>query len=264
MFKVGRAKALWLFMLGIITFLALSAGELPPVMKVGMLLTYLFTIAITLWRARTVDIPLPGRRYEQIRSSVRRKVNRISVSESARRAADRASGFAHYSDIFTLLDIGVMTLERSKGAEAVFEITDRVSLDRDALRPYVKLDVPASLAEQVAAFAFQVTDDAGETLYETKVSHKLRAGENLVLPKYQLPLQKDAVRLRSGTWDMTASVNGRLLGIYDFRVTPSYSARRASGKRAARLAMEESAQEESAQSAAPDEQESESAGGQET
>ncbi len=258
MFKVGRAKALWLFMLGIITFLALSAGELPPVMKAGMLLTYLFTIAITLWRARTVDIPLPGRRYEQVRSSMRRKVNRASVSESARRAADRASGFAHYSDIFTLLDIGVMTLERNSGAEAVFEITDRVSLDRDALRPYVKLDVPASLAEQVATFAFDVTDDAGETLYETKVSHKLRAGENLVLPKYHLPLQKDAGRLRSGTWDMTASVNGRLLGIYDFRVTPSYSARRA-----ARLAMEESAQED-AQRAAPDEQESESAEGQET
>jgi hypothetical protein len=71
-----------------------------------------------------------------------------------------------------------------------------------------------------------MTDATGYVQFVCEMEHYMRPGENLLLPNYRLPLRGNDRLGATGKWDLQAWINGGLVAVHTFSVSPSLEERR--------------------------------------
>ena len=99
-------------------------------------------------------------------------------------------------------------------------------MDDDAIQPYVTLNVPPEAGHRLAIIEFEFYDQTGRVQFSRKIEQWIRDGDNNIICDRQLPLSQDQTVSRSGVWDLRVTVDGGLVAIHNFSVTPSTEERR--------------------------------------
>lgn len=211
MVEMSRGNLVWgMFMvLAVVLFLAANApGAAFVVGAMSLLLIMLMT----------------GQQLQKSLPAVRPIPQRVGVSNAARVARTQASHRPDFDTYYTPQDVGVIIDEpRRDGLQ--LRRARFVSLDDEALRPYVVLNAPHRGHPAQVIIRFEITDAAGAVQFVYEMDYYMRAGENAVLPDYRLPLRGNTRLDRSGKWDLMVWVNGGLVGIHTFSVSPSLEER---------------------------------------
>lgn len=215
--RLRRRNTLWLAIIGALVALVLVSGAASP--GVALALIALFGAAAF---ASLVEI---NPRALQTSPGLS-PLARMRMSPQAREAAERARRREAYTPPgLTLLDIGLISLHTS--AEGMLMRRSRtVSLDDNGVRPYLILQVDGQAADRQALVRFEILDAHGEIQFVHELKTFLRDGEMNILADHHLPLAGNDRLASHGDWDLRAYVDGALLGVLGFTVTPSLEARR--------------------------------------
>lgn len=219
MIRFRQRNLLWLSILGGMTTIALIAGGSP---LAALLLLGLFGAAvagsfINLNTAR----PLVG--ALQQRAPV---VGGSRVSAQAREAVSRASSRGGYANpALTLLDVGLIGMY-SGGDGMVMRRARTVSKEDDSVRPFVTLNVAPAEADRTALLRFEIIDHNGREQYIHEMRVYLRDGEVNILADHHLPLFGNPQIEGFGGWDLRVLLDGNLLGLHAFTLSPSDEERR--------------------------------------
>ena len=212
-----RGTIVWLLIVGLALALTLIAGSVPTLVGAGLLAAYLLLVVAI---ARNVDVrtlvdALPSRRVPE-----------LAPSEVAREAMARARTHPRYDALVRLLDIGLIVDEPRPDGLALRR-GRFISLDDDGLRPFAIVDVPEPLANRVGRVRFELRDETGKPQYIYEADKWLQPGENAILPDYRLPIRRNKQGdLQPGAWTVHFEVDGGVLGIHGFSLTPSLAMRR--------------------------------------
>lgn len=218
-----RGIYIWLMMLGfVIAVLALAAAagaaaisaELTAVL-VGV---YLGLVAFTLVgdKLRDVNLQLPRPSLGAV----------MRVTPSARRAAQRARNRPDHDTDNILTDVGLIVNQRRPDGRWDRHLASAVSMDDDAIQPFISINVPAESSHRLALITFEVYDQAGRVQFSRQVEQWIRDGDNNVICDRQLRLTGNEALGRAGVWDLRVSIDGSTLAIHSFSVTPSTGERR--------------------------------------
>ena len=212
-----RGTIVWLLIVGLALALTLVAGSLPTLVGAGLLAAYLLLVVAM---ARNVDVEtlieaLPSRREPE-----------VEPSEVAREAMARARTHPRYDALIRLMDIGLIVDEpRPDGLS--LRRGRFISLDDDGLRPFAIVNVPEPLANRVGRVRFELRDETGKPQYVYEADKWLQPGENAILPDYRLSIRRNTQgNLQPGAWTVQLEVDGGMLGVHGFSLTPSLAARR--------------------------------------
>ncbi len=214
--RLRRRNVLWLAIIGALVALVLVSGAAST--EVALALIALFGVAAF---ASLVEIDPRALQAGPGLSSLAR----MRMSPQAREAAERARCREAYAPPgLTLLDVGLISLHTS--AEGMLMRRSRtISLDDNGVRPYLTLQVEPQAADRHALVRFEILDASGQTQFVHELKTYLRDGEMNILADHHLPLAGND-RLGHGDWDLRVYVDGALLGMLGFTVTPSLEARR--------------------------------------
>jgi len=188
-----------------------SGAVVPPV---GAALITLYLLALT-FSARRFSL-------QNLRAALPSQAPRIT--NAARKATERAAtGFLHAP--YTLQDLGIIIDERRPDGIGL-RWARFITLDDESLRPYVVLHVPSEEYADQVIVRFALHDGVGTPQFIYEMEYRLSVGENLILPDYRLPLEKNAkLKDTDGTWQYTISIDGQPLGTHPFSLLPSVSQR---------------------------------------
>ncbi len=205
--------ALYFILAATLTALIVTGSLAPPIGAV-LLVAYMAFIWLTARppRARRLPEALP-----QMKSRMMRPRPTSQAQEAT--ALARPSIFA---DEFMLQDIGLMIDERSRSGLSLRRAR-LTSLDDESIRPYVVLHHTSY--PRRALLRFEISDAAGHVQFVYEMEQMIRPGENLIIPDYRLRLRGNEKLSRTGTWDLTVSVDGHPIGVHNFSVSPSISER---------------------------------------
>lgn len=213
-----RGTLVWLLAMVVALLAFLNAGALT--LAVGLAaLTVLWLVVGTLadvlspvaWRDRLLDA-LP--------------FNRSHTTEAARSATLHARQRPDYDPArFRLGDIGLV-IEEPREDGLHLRQARLISMDDEAVRPYAVVYVPRQGFPRQTLVRYEIADAAGQVQFVCEMDRWLRPGENLLLPDYRLPLKGNAQLNRVGTWDLHIWINGGLLAVHHFSVSPSVAERR--------------------------------------
>lgn len=213
----NRGTVVWLLIIGLAMVLTLIAGDVASEIGALMLAAYLALVAVVV---RNVDLgavmsrlPTPQSREQQ-------------SSEIAQEAAARARSHPRYDAMIRLLDIGLIVDEARPDGMALRR-GRFISLDDDGMRPFAIVNVPDGLAARLGHVRFELRNEQGEKQYVYEEEKWLQAGENILLPDYRLPIRKKTSDLDPGAWSLYVMVDGGLLGVHNFNLSPSLAVRRA-------------------------------------
>lgn len=154
-----------------------------------------------------------------------KKIEQQMVAPRATSQAREAAQFARTSFLtenFMLQDIGLVVDERSRGGLSLRRAR-LMSLDDESIRPYVVIH--STHYPRQVIIRFEIRDAAGHAQFVYEMEHMMRRGENLIVPDYRLRLRGNDKLSRTGTWDLAVSVDGQTLGVHNFNMSPSISAR---------------------------------------
>jgi len=212
-----RGTVIWLLIVGVALALTLAAGSLPTGAAAALLAAYLAVVVLVAQGAeiRTLVNSLPRRAGEQP----------AQPTEVAREASARARGYPGFDRQIRLLDIGLIVDEQRPDGMSLRR-GRFISLDDDAIRPFGIVEVPAGLGDRLATLRFEIRDEAGKAQYIFEDEQWLEAGQNVLLPGYRFPIRKQAGDLGAGAWSARVAVDGGLLGVHHFNVSPSLAMRR--------------------------------------
>lgn len=206
------ALVLYTILALVVLMLIFTSAVAPPL---GVLLLSLYA-ALLLLTSRRWRLP---RRQKKPRSRP------LAVTKAARDALDRAPrGSSLLPEPYLLQDIGVIVDERRPDGIALRRARF-LSLDDESLRPYVVMHFPTDQYPQQILVRFEITDTSGDKQYIYEMQHLLRPGENLILPNYRLPLKGNSRLSRSGMWDLTIIVDGKITAVHQFNLLPSMAER---------------------------------------
>ncbi len=215
--KTGkRGTYAWLAMLGFAVTLvvaAIAAGSvaLGAEFAVGLILVYL-AIAFYALAGNTIrNFRLPG--APALLSAAR-------ATPAARRATQRARARPGFNSDVTLTDVGLIVNERRPDGRWNRHLAQSVSMDEDAIQPYVTISVPPESSHRLALITFEIYDQSGRPQFSRQVEQWVRDGDNSVICDRQLPLAGNDALGRSGVWDLRVTMDGALLAIHSFSVTP--------------------------------------------
>ncbi len=215
-----RGIYIWLMLLGIAVGIVVLAGAigataLSAELAVVMLVAYLSMVFVALAgnRVRNFQMPRPNLRVA------------ARATPAGRRAAQRARSRPEYNGDSGVMDIGLIVNQR-RGGHWDRRLAQSVSMDEGAVQPYITIDVPSQLAHRLALIRFEMYDQAGRLQFTHQIEQWVRDGENNVFCDRQLPLAGNESIGRSGTWDLRVTIDGALVAIHSFGVTPSTEARR--------------------------------------
>lgn len=211
-----RGTLVWLFIVGVVLGLTLLAGEVPAAIAAGLLGIYLALVVLI---TRGVGIGTV------LQSLPRPAGHRVQISEVAREAAARARGHPAFDSLIQLTDVGLIVDEQRPDGLALRR-GRFVSLDDDGVRPFAIVDVPEGLGERTARIRFELRDENGRIQYVYEDEKWLRTGENALLPDYRLPVRSNAKGLPAGSWVVHVLVDGGIVGIHPFNLSPSLRDRR--------------------------------------
>lgn len=214
--RIRRRNTAWLAVLGILVGIVILSGTAPAQVAVALVGLFLLAAAASLIEIR------PQRLLNNVPQS---PLTLMRMSTSAREAVERARRRTHYSPAgLTLLDVGLISLQSSSEG-MVMRRGRSTSLDDDGVRPYITLHVQPETSDRNAVIRYEILDQNGQTQYVHEMKTFLRDGEMNILADHHLPLAANE-RLAAGDWDLRVSVDGTLLGLLSFTVTPSLDARR--------------------------------------
>ncbi|MBK8024289.1 MAG: hypothetical protein IPK19_23365 [Chloroflexi bacterium] len=201
----------WLAALGALMAVLLVSGAATG--PAAALLLALYASAVVLSSVR-MDVQ-PAQLLDRSRASLAAS----KMSPDAREAADRARRRGSlFSGGITLADVGLIATQ--SGSEGIaMRRTRSASGDDDGIRPFITVQVQPTEADRSARVRFEMMDHTGETRYVHEMRTYLRDGENSVLADTHLPLQSGDVD--PGDWDLRVYVDGALVGMHAFNVSPS-------------------------------------------
>ena len=212
----NRGTYVWLFIVGVALLLAMLAGDMPLAAAAALLAGYLL-LAVAITRNFAVG--------NVVQQFTERTNNKAESSETAREASARARTSPDYEEIVQLLDIGLIADEQRPDGMSLRR-GRFISMDDDGIRPFAIVQVPPLLAEQICRVRFEIRDEKGEMQYVYEDEKWLQAGENALLPDYRLPIRGNKNELQPGAWNVSAIIEGGLIGVHNFSLTPSLAARR--------------------------------------
>lgn len=212
----SRGTAVWLVIVGLALALTLITGEVPAVAAALLLAAYL---ALAYGVTRRVQVG------SIIESLPRPPARRPEMTEVAREASGRASTHPRFDPLVRLLDTGLIVDEHRPDGLSLRR-GRFISLDDDGIRPFALIDVPEGIGDRMARIRFEIRDETGTSRYIYEDDKWLRAGENILLPDYRFPISGNEAHLEAGTWVMRVQVDGGVLGIHSFNLSPSLSDRR--------------------------------------
>jgi hypothetical protein len=210
--RIRRRNVAWLTILAALIGVVFLSGVAS--VQVMAVLAGVFIVALL---ASVLEVR-PTALAENVRTS---PLRRMRMSNEAREAADRAQRRGDYSPRdMTLIDIGLISAHTSPDG-MVMRKSRTVSGDDDGVRPFITLHVEPRAADQHATIRFEIVDHNGDTQYIHEMRTYLRDGEMNILADHQLPLLTNEKIGQGGDWDLRVTVDGALVGILSFGVTPS-------------------------------------------
>lgn len=213
-----RGNVAWLIAMFVAMIALLSAGALPVMAGVVVLTAVLFA-----YGAISGDYS-PGEMRDRMLDSI--PFNRPAITDSARRARMQASRRADFDlSNYALKDVGIVVEEPRRDGLHLREAR-LLSMDDEAVRPYIIIHAPRQDHPRETLIRYEITDAGGQQQFVCEIDHWMRPGENTVLPNYRLPLRGNESLDRMGTWDLQVWVNGGLVAIHEFSVSPSMAERR--------------------------------------
>ena len=211
-----RGTLVWLFIVGLALGLTLLAGGVPTEVGAVLLASYL---ALTVLVTRGVSITsLMG----PLTSLTSREAE---PTETAREASARARSFPNYDPLIRLMDMGLIVDEQRPDGLSLRR-GRIISLDDDGIRPFAIVHVPEVLSGRLARVRFELRNSSGKLEYVFEEDKWLQDGENILLPDYRFPIRKKATELESGGWSARVIVDGGVLGVQHFNLSPSLVMRR--------------------------------------
>lgn len=212
--KSRRATKIWLILIGLLLSFIFLSGAAAPAVQLGILVIYtLIALAgLGVFNAEEVRRRLPARPVlDTLRTDVQRRVS--TTSAAARRAQERAELLHNYQDAFRLLDIGLIVSE--VGPDGMRLRRGEVSLDDQAVQPYLVLHADPSWTNETVPVRFEILDSRGQPQFYFQERVYLRAGQNIVLSSNRLPLG-DKITANPGLWELRISVDGGVIGLHSF------------------------------------------------
>lgn len=210
-----RGTYVWMGLIGfVIALAALSTLAAAPALSVLMVGAYLAMLAAL----------FANDRLKQLQSVIPALAVTSKTTTAARNAVARARRLSSFTTDEVVTDIGVIINEKDRTGRWTRHIAQSVSMDDQAIQPFVKINVPPEISNRVALIKFEVIDKSGKTQFSRQVEQYVRDGENLIPCDQQLPIRGNDKLGRAGTWDLQVSVNGALAACYSFPVTPSTAA----------------------------------------
>lgn len=212
----NRGTIVWLLIVGVALALSIIAGEIPLAASAALLAGYLL-LALAVTRSLPIG--------DAIQALNTRTTPDVAVTEVAREASARARTYPDYAAVVQLADIGLIVDEQRPDGMSLRR-GRFISMDDDGVRPFAIIHLPDLMAEQICRVRFEIRDETGEMQYVYEDEKWLRAGENILLPDYRFPIRGNRKELAPGSWQVNAIVEGGLIGVHNFSLSPSLSARR--------------------------------------
>jgi hypothetical protein len=198
---------------GVALSLVLMAGEVSVEAGAALLGAYL-GLAFLLTR----NIPLAALSSRFAAQIARER----EPSEVAREAAARARAQPHYDPLLRLMDVGLIVEELRPDGMSLRR-GRFISLDDESVRPFAIIHVPSGLSQRLSRIRFEIRDAQNQLRYAFEEEKWLVEGENILLPDYRFPVRKKAAELDAGGWTAQITVDGGLLGVHHFNLSPSLS-----------------------------------------
>lgn len=223
--QIKRRDQIWLVIIGILSTIAfLGAGpEIAMMVRAAALAAFAAAFGLIVARPS----------FERVRQSVVSAASRPAGTQAAQEAVKRANarGVVPSVDI-QLSDIGLIASETTEEG-VTFRRTREVSNADDGVRPYVQLKTGTLNAERRALLRYELIDPTGEVAFVHEEKVYLQLGENTLHPDHHLPLAGSLPANKLGRWDLHTYLDGQMLGMLTFTVTPTDDERRArlSGQR---------------------------------
>lgn len=212
----NRGTLVWLFIVGMALGLTMLAGGISLGASAALLAAYLGLVFMVV-RNEQIGDWVEGLRERTVRDSV--------PTEVAREAMARARGYSNYDALIQLLDIGLIVDEQRPDGMSLRR-GRFISLDDDAIRPFVIINVPSVLGERLSHIRFELRDSDDQLRYVFEDERWLQTGENTLLPDYRFPIRKKADEIEAGGWSARILVDEGLIGVYHFNVAPGLRDRR--------------------------------------
>ncbi len=211
-----RGTLVWLFVVGMALGLTMLAGEVSTETGAVLLAAYL---GLVLLISRHVQLgsliaalPVRGSQVPE-------------PTEVAREAIARARSHPAYDTLIRLLDVGLIVDEQRPDGLSLRR-GRFISFDDEGVRPFAIIHVPEALGRRLGVVRFEIRDEAGKLHFVYEDEKWLQPGENPLLPDYRFPIRKKAAELEAGSWTVQVAVDGGVLGVHNFNVSPSLAARR--------------------------------------
>ena len=211
-----RGTLVWLFIVGMALGLTLLTSEVSLGFSAALLAAYLGLVFMIV---RGANI---GYLIEQLRTQTEQLP---ASTEVAREAAARARGYHNYDSLVHLVDIGLIVDEQRPDGMALRR-GRIISLDDDAIRPFVVIHIPEILGERLSHIRFELRDGNDKLRYAFEDERWLQSGENTLLPDYRFPVRKKAGDIEAGGWSARIIIDEGLIGVYHFNMQAGLSSRR--------------------------------------
>jgi hypothetical protein len=212
----NRATLVWLFIVGMALGLTMLAEEVPTEVGAALLAAYL---GLVLMITRNVSLAAISGLWTS------RIIHEKEPTEVAREASARARSYPNFETLVRLMDVGLIVEEQRPDGMSLRR-GRFVSLDDDSVRPFAIVNIPAALSQRLSHIRFEIRDGEGKLRYAFEEEKWLQEGENILLPDYRFPIRKKASELESGGWAAHLMVDGGVLGVHNFNLSPSLAARR--------------------------------------
>ncbi|NWF68988.1 MAG: hypothetical protein HXY40_07875 [Chloroflexi bacterium] len=216
--RFKRRNVAWLAVLGavLVSVLVLGAGLVAPQIIAALLGLYAVAVLASFVEVRPQAI---------VNTVQRTPMTLMRMSPQAREAVERARRRGGYSaSDLMLLDIGLISTQSGEDG-LMMRRTRTISKDDDGVRPFVTLHVQPGEADRTVVVRYEIIDQSGKQQYVHEMKAHLHDGEMNLLADMQLPLAGNAKIKGAGDWDLRVSVDGEILGMHNFALTPSTAER---------------------------------------
>jgi hypothetical protein len=219
MVRLRQRNIAWLSALGLLIGFGLLAGGTSVSLPVQLALLGIFGVAMV---ASLVEF---GRSRTTLLETLRRAPIRQRISPQAKEAQERARARGGYvSDALMMIDVGLIAVQSSHEGMAMRR-TRSISKDDDGAQPFVTFFVDSVEADRNAIVRFEMIDHYGQVRFVHEVRSYLREGEMNVMSDHRLPLADNADITGAGDWELRVLVDGRLMGLHHFTLSPSLTER---------------------------------------
>lgn len=213
MIQFRRRNTAWLIALGALVAFVLAAASIPTGVQAILMGLFMAVVVASLIRIDT--------RRNNLVQSIRRAPMRSRVSPQAKEAVERVRGRGGYMPAgLALLDFGLIALQSGQDG-ITMRRTRSVSKDDNGVRPFITIHVDPDEAERFAMLRFEIVDQSGHQIYVHEMKSYLRDGEMNIMADHHLPLASNATIQGSGDWDLRLFIDGSLVAMHNFMLTPS-------------------------------------------